>query len=99
MTFPSEPICLITGVTLFNSAEGWCKPADLFIFGDRFIVNAAGGGELLGIPSELRKVLTFADYQTPHFERRNVYIFPADKSLLNDAAKAYIKDAPHAPRF
>jgi len=34
-----------------------------------------------------------------HFERRNVYIFPVASYLLNDAAKAYIKDAPHAPRF
>lgn len=94
----SEPSCLITGVTLYNSAEGWCKPADLFIFGDRFIVNAAGSGEL-GTPNERSNVLTFADYQTPHFERRNVYIFPADKSLLNAAAQAYIARSPHAPRF
>lgn len=98
MTFPSEPICLITGVTLYNSAEGWCKPADLFIFGDRFIVNAAGTGEQRE-PNQLGNVLTFADYQTPHFERRNVYIFPADKSLLNAAAQAYIARSPHAPRF
>lgn len=97
MTFPSEPICLITGVTLFNSAEGWSKPADLFIFGDRFIVNASGEGEVRTL-SITERVVSFSEMDS-HFERRNVYIFPVASYLLNDAAKAYIKDAPHAPRF
>jgi len=97
MTFPSEPNCLITGVTLFNEDEGWCKPADLFIFGDRFIVNASGEGEVRTL-SITERVVSFSEMDS-HFERRNVYIFPVASYLLNDAAKAYIKDAPHAPRF
>ncbi len=90
-----HPNCLITGVTLYNAAEGWCKPADLFIFGDRYIVNAAGPGESRTV-SEAERILYFTDYETPHFERRNVYIFPADPSLLNAAAQAYIARSPHA---
>lgn len=93
----SGPHCLITGVTLFNEDESWSKPADLFIFGDRFIVNASGEGEQR--PLGLReKVLRFSEMDS-HFERRNVYVFPVAGYLLNDAAKAYIKDAPHAPAF
>lgn len=93
----SEPVCLITGVTLFNEDEGWCKPADLFIFGDRFIVNASGEGEVRLI-RDSERVISFSQMDA-YFERRNVYIFPVASYLLNDAAKAYIKDAPHAPRF
>jgi len=89
-----EPSCLITGVTLC-SLGNWCKPADLFIFGDRYIVNAAGPGEVRTV-SEQERILFFYDYETPHFERRNVYVFPADKSLLNAAAQAYIARSPHA---
>jgi len=98
MTFPTEPNCLITGVTLFNEDEGWSKPADLFIFGNRFIVNASGEGEVRSPLPTHEKVLSFSEMDS-YFERRNVYIFPVASYLLNDAAKAYIKDAPHAPRF
>jgi len=93
----SEPVCLITGVTLFNEDEGWCKPADLFIFGDRFIVNASGEGEVRTLGATER-VISFSGMDS-HFERRNVYIFPVASYLLNAAALAYLKDAPHAPRF
>ena len=92
-----EPFCLITGVTLYNSAEGWCKPADLFIFGDRFIVNASGEGEVRTL-SATERVVSFSEMDS-HFERRNVYIFPADKSLLNVAAQTYIARGLHASRF
>ena len=91
----THPSCIITGVTLYHRAEGWCKPADLFIFGDRYIVNAAGPGELRE-PNALDNVLAFSDYAVPYFERRNVYIFPADPSLLNAAAQAYIARYPNA---
>ena len=91
----SEPSCLITGVTLYNSTEGWCKPADLFIFGDRFILNASGQG-VIDPPSPQQRVFSFSAYDD-HFERRNVYIFAATAEYLNDAAKAYIKESPHAP--
>ena len=97
MTFPTEPICLITGVTLFNEDEGRAYPADLFIFGDRFIVNASGEGEVRLI-RDSERVISFSQIDA-YFERRNVYIFPVASYLLNDAAKAYIKEAPHAPRF
>jgi len=98
MTFLTEPTCLITGVTLFNEDEGWCKPADLFIFGDRFIVNASGEGKVRSPLPTHEKVLSFSELDA-HFERRNVYIFPVASFLLNAAAKAYIKNASHAPRF
>jgi hypothetical protein len=97
MMVASEPSCLITGVTLYDSTEGWCKPADLFIFGDRFIVNASGQGEKY-CPAPQQRVFSFSSYDA-HFERRNVYIFAATAEYLNDAAKAYIKESPHAPAF
>jgi hypothetical protein len=93
----NSPYCLITGVLLYNREEGWTKPADLFIFGDRFIVNAQGPGESYA-PGPQQRVFSFSSYDA-HFERRNVYIFAATAEYLNDAAKAYIKDAPHAPAF
>ena len=93
----SEPICFITGVTLFNEDEGWCKPADLFSFGDRFIVNASGEGEVRPIRNSER-VVSFSQMDS-HFERRNVYIFPVASYLLNAAAQAYIARSPHAPTF
>ena len=93
----NSPYCLITGVLLYNREEGWTKPADLFIFGDRFIVNASGQGERYS-PTPQQRVFSFSSYDD-HFERRNVYIFAATVEYLNDAAKAYIKDAPHAPTF
>ena len=89
--------CLITGMLRHNREEGWTKPADLFLFGDRFIVNASGQGEKY-CPAPRQRVFSFSSYDA-HFERRNVYIFAATVEYLNDAAKAYIKDAPHAPTF
>jgi len=89
------PNCIITGVVLCDTVEHRCKAADLFIFGDRYIVNASGNGELR-TPFTQENVLFFDSDLTPHFERRNVYIFPADKSLLNAAAQAYIARSPHA---
>ena len=91
----NSPYCLITGVLLYNRDEGWTKPADLFLFGDRFIVNASGQGERYS-PAPQQRVFSFSS-DDDHFERRNVYIFAATFEYLNDAAKAYIKDAPHAP--
>lgn len=85
---PTFPECIITGVTLYNAEEGWCKPADLFVFGDRFIVNASGDGYRSGVDAD-EKFLIFGN-DTPYFERRNVYVFPADLRLLSYGALKYI---------
>lgn len=93
----SAPRCLITGVTLFHEDERWGKPADLFTFSNSFIVNASGNGESR-VPRQDELVIKFSEADH-YFERRNVYVFPAFSSFLNEAAKAYIQKAPHASRF
>lgn len=97
MTIPSnsnvrEPECLITGVTLCIPQEQsyLLKPADLFLLNGNFIINAAGEGETReSRPGE--KIVLFEAQLFPTFERRNVYIIPAEADLLNEAALAYIE--------
>lgn len=83
------PDCIITGVTLYNLDEGWSKPADLFQFGNRFIVNASGEGYYT-VPALTDKLFTFTT-NDEYFERRNVYIFPRRKTFLNSASLAHLQ--------
>ena len=85
-----EPRCLITGVTLFEVSEGLCKPADLFILAGTYIVNASGEGELRH-PDSNEKVFMYSVTRTPHFERRNVYVFCGSATeFLNNSAQEYL---------
>jgi len=88
-----RPECLVTGITLYEAEEGLAKPADLFSFQGVYIVNASGEGEHRHLGENEKALLYFG--MTPHFERRNVYVFPTQPDfLLNPAARDYINKAP-----
>lgn len=84
-----EPECLITGATLWLVNEQLCKPADLFLLNGNFILNAAGEG-VNRLPTGLEYAVCFDD-SGDCFSRRNVYVLPADLSVLSPAAHAYIE--------
>lgn len=101
MTYLSEDersqygaVCLITGVTLFNSETGETKPADLFQLGTNYIVNAAGPWQPQRPLRSSEKVFSFSFNQDKHFVRRNVYVFPILSGWFNQAALDYIAKAP-----
>lgn len=85
------PRCLITGVILYDTHSKWIRHGDLFVYGDRFIVNASGEGHG-GSTLHNDKVLSY-NGQDHHFERRNVYVFPAHYWMLNHSALKYIQEA------
>lgn len=89
MTTPSEPRVLITGLALV-SEEGW-KPADLWLFGDRFIINASGKDWHVSGP-HYDKIICVDLNDGSCWERRNVYVVAADRELLNQAALDYIAE-------
>ena len=83
-------VCLITGVTLQNDA-GLCKPADLFQLNDKtWVVNATGEGRYY-TPADSMKVARYFEGDPSYFERRNVYVFPREALVFNQAALDYIR--------
>lgn len=80
--------CIITGVVLVPEAcEQLGYPADLFVMGDTYIVNANTSGEPMPIGHGSRTITLVGNY----WERRGVYVAKIDQTQLNPAAQAYIK--------
>lgn len=91
MTFPSE--CIITGCVIQEN-EAFVV-GDLHQAGDVWIFNGClRGDDVYWIPCDQEmiphrdKVINLTG--VPYFERRGVFVFQRDTSLLNEAAKIYI---------
>jgi len=79
------PFTLITGCALLKPAEYLYKVADLWWFNGNFIVNTTD--RWLSGTCRHDKVV---ELPPVYFDRRGVYIFPADRALLNAVALDYI---------
>lgn len=75
-----KPICQITGILLVDEVAGKYAHADLFTFGDVYIVNANAvwleGGRVFDIKTD--RYLAFSSHTNTYFERRSVYVFHGD---------------------
>jgi hypothetical protein len=79
--------CIITGVVIIPDAcEQIGYPADLFVMGDVYIVNA---NMKSGMPVEPthRTITMVGDY----WERNGVHVVHKSQAVLNPAATAYIQ--------
>lgn len=84
---------IITGCDLLG--PGFTAHGDLWEFGDVWIFNAVGSDEQWAENCESETFqhadkFVALDYELNYFERRGVFIFQRDTSLMNEAAKKYV---------
>lgn len=91
MTFPFKTI--ITGCDLHG--PGFIAHGDLWEVGDMWLFNAVGNEAMWEENADREDFhqspcVVVLDYESNYWERRGVFVFQRDTSLLNEAAKQYI---------
>lgn len=93
--------CIITGCGLIEGPRYlW---GDLHKIGDCFVFNGvAHDGKARWSPADelpptfMSITVDLALPVKEYIERRGVAVFPEEYGILNDVAKAYLKNSPHA---